>query len=276
MTGDAETGKTSGEYPADDLWATAEALADIAAEASLPLFRAPGLLASNKAREGFDPVTKADRDAEEAMRAYLGRHRPADGILGEELGPRPSENGLTWVLDPIDGTRAFLSGATTWGTLIAVNAGGGPLMGLIDQPYVGERFMGGLGRAVMRRGAVERQLATRRCAELGAAILYTTFPEIGTPEERAGFEAVRDRVRLTRYGFDCYAYGLVALGQVDLVIEAGLMPYDVQGPQAVVEAAGGLMTDWRGGPAHDGGRIIAAGDPRMHAAALELLAGVPD
>lgn len=276
MNVDADLGRMPGGDRAGDLWATAEALADIAAEASLPLFRAPGLLAANKARRGFDPVTRADRDAEAAMRAYLGRHRPADGILGEELGTRPSESGLTWVLDPIDGTRAFLSGATTWGTLIALNAGGRPLMGLIDQPYVGERFMGGLGRAVMRRGRIEKQLATRTCAELGEAILYTTFPEVGTAEERAGFEAVRDRARLTRYGFDCYAYGLVALGQVDLVIEAGLMAYDVQGPQAVVEAAGGLMTDWRGRPAHNGGRVIAAGDPRMHAAALELLAQVPD
>ncbi|MFQ8431040.1 histidinol-phosphatase [Amaricoccus sp. W119] len=260
----------------DDIWATAEALADIAAGVSLTQFRAPELRAENKADKGFDPVTQADRDAEAAMRAHLARHRPGDGILGEELGPRPGESGLTWVLDPIDGTRAFLSGATTWGTLIAVNAGEEPLMGLIDQPYVGERFMGGLGRAVMRRGGTERPLATRACAELGEAILYSTFPEIGTPAERAGFEAVRDRVRLTRYGFDCYAYGLVALGQVDLVIEAGLMPYDVQGPQAVIEAAGGVMTDWRGGPAHRGGRIIAAGDPRLHAAALDLLADVPD
>jgi fructose-1,6-bisphosphatase/inositol monophosphatase family enzyme len=104
-------------------------------------------------------------------------------------------------------------------------------------------------------------------------VLYTTFPEIGSPGERAAFEAVRDRVRLTRYGFDCYAYALIALGQVDLVIEAGLQPYDIQGPQAVIEAAGGIVTDWQGGPAHRGGRILAAGDPRVHAAALGLLAG---
>lgn len=258
----------------DELWATAEALAAIAAEISLGLFRDPRLRAANKAARGFDPVTQADREAEAAMRDHLARHRPRDGILGEEFGPRPGESGLTWVLDPIDGTRAFLSGATTWGTLIAVNAGGAPLLGLIDQPYVGERFMGGLGRAVMRRGGVERALATRACADLSEAILYSTFPEIGTPAERAGFEAVRDRARLTRYGTDCYGYALIALGQVDVVIEAGLLAYDVQAPQAVIEAAGGVFTDWTGGPAHQGGRVLAAGDPAIHAAALALLAGV--
>ena len=259
----------------DELWATAEALADIAAGITLGLFRDPGLRAANKAAAGFDPVTQADREAEAAMRAHLDRVRPGDGVLGEEFGPKPGESGLTWVLDPIDGTRAFLSGATTWGTLIALNAGGAPLLGLIDQPYVGERFMGGLGRGAMRRGGAERALGVRACAELGEAILYSTFPEIGTAAERAGFEAVRDRARLTRYGTDCYGYALVALGQVDLVIEAGLLAYDVQAPQAVIEAAGGIFTDWKGGPAHQGGRVLAAGDPRLHAAALELLARVP-
>ncbi len=259
----------------DELWATAEALADIAAGISLGLFRDPGLRAANKAAAGFDPVTQADRDAEAAMRAHLDRVRPRDGVLGEEFGPKPGESGFTWVLDPIDGTRAFLSGATTWGTLIALNAGGAPLLGLIDQPYVGERFMGGLGRAAMHRAGVERPLATRTCDGLGEAILYSTFPEVGTAAERAGFESVRDRVRLTRYGTDCYGYALIALGQVDLVIEAGLLAYDVQGPQAVIEAAGGLFTDWRGGPAHQGGRVLAAGDPKIHAAALEFLSQVP-
>jgi histidinol phosphatase-like enzyme (inositol monophosphatase family) len=261
---------------AEELWATAEALADIAARVSLGLFRTTDLDAVNKAASGFDPVTAADRDAEAAMRAHLGRHRPDDGILGEEFGITPGTSGLTWVLDPIDGTRAFMSGATTWGTLIAVNAGGAPVLGLIDQPYVGERFMGGAGRAGMVRGGVERPLATRGCPDLAGAILYSTFPEVGTASERAGFEAVRDQVRLTRYGTDCYGYALIALGQADLVIEAGLLAYDVQGPQAVIEAAGGIFTDWKGRPAHQGGRVLAAGDARVHAAALALLSHVPD
>jgi histidinol phosphatase-like enzyme (inositol monophosphatase family) len=254
------------------LWGIAEDLADVASARSLPLFRSRDLLATSKLATGFDPVTEADRAAERAMRALLAERRPDDAILGEEFGPEPGRSGLTWVLDPIDGTRAFLSGATTWGTLIGLDAGDGPILGLIDQPYTRERFMGGLGRAEMVRDGVSRPLAVRPCAALADAILYTTFPEVGTAVERAAFEAVRDRVRLTRYGFDCYAYALVALGQVDLVIEAGLHTYDVQGPAAVVTAAGGRFTDWRGGPAHAGGRVIAAGDPRVHAAALALLA----
>ena len=256
------------------LWRIAEDLADVAAARSLPLFRSPGLAAASKAAAGFDPVTAADREAERAMRELLAARRPADGILGEEFPPVDGGSGLTWVLDPIDGTRAFWSGATTWGTLIGLDGGDGPMLGVIDQPYIGERFMGGLGRAEMTRGEARRALAVRACAGLADAVLYTTFPEIGTPGERAGFEAVRDRVRMTRYGFDCYAYALVALGQVDLVIEAGLQPYDIQGPQAVIEAAGGVVSDWRGGPAHRGGRVVAAGDARVHAAALERLSRV--
>jgi histidinol phosphatase-like enzyme (inositol monophosphatase family) len=257
-----------------EIWRTAEELADVAANRSLPLFRSAGLDASSKSEAGFDPVTRADRDAETAMRAHLAQVRPDDGVLGEEFGPHPGVSGLTWVLDPIDGTRAFISGAPSWGTLIGLDAGAGPVLGVIDQPYIGERFMGGLGRAVMRRGGVERPLKTRPCAGLAEAVLYSTFPEIGAPEERAGFEAVRDLVRLTRYGLDCYAYALIALGQVDLVIEAGLHPYDVQGPQGVIEAAGGVVSDWTGGPAHAGGRVLAAGDPRVHEAALVRLARV--
>jgi histidinol phosphatase-like enzyme (inositol monophosphatase family) len=255
------------------LWRTAEDLADVAAARSLPLFRSSGLAVEDKGGAArFDPVTEADREAERAMRALLAERRPDDGILGEEFGPLEGRSGLTWVLDPIDGTRAFMSGATTWGTLIGLDAGDGPILGLVDQPYIRERFMGGLGRAEMVRDGLSRPLAVRACPTLADAILYSTFPEVGTAAERAGFEAVRDRVRLTRYGFDCYAYALVALGQVDLVIEAGLKAYDVQGPAAVVQAAGGRFTDWRGGPAHRGGRVIAAGDPRVHAAALEILA----
>jgi len=255
------------------LWETADTLADVAAVETLARFRMRDLGTDNKAAMGFDPVTDADRAAERAMRDALAAHRPEDGILGEEFGPRASTSGLTWVVDPIDGTRAFLSGAPTWGTLIGLDAGDGPVMGMIDQPFLRERFMGGLGRAEMRRGNTVLPLAVRSCATLADAILYTTYPEIGSATERTAFERVRDRVRLTRYGFDCYAYGLVALGHVDLVIEAGLQSYDIQGPMAVVAAAGGIVTDWRGEPVHRGGRVIAAGDARVHAAALDLLAG---
>lgn len=256
------------------LWRTAEDLADIAASQSLPLFRSSDLSASNKSPTGFDPVTAADQGAERAMRSHLARVRPDDAILGEEDGAEPGASGLTWVIDPIDGTRAFLSGSPTWGTLIGLDAGDGPVLGVIDQPYIGERFMGGFGRAVLLRRGVERQISVRPCGDISQAILFSTFPEIGTEPERAAFQSVSRKARLTRYGLDCYAYALLAMGQIDLVIEAGLHPYDIQGPQGVIEAAGGIVTNWDGGPAHLGGRILAAGDRALHAIALELLAGI--
>lgn len=256
--------------PTADIPATARALADAARTAILPLFRHP-LAADNKAAAGFDPVTQADRDSETAMRTILTRNRPQDAILGEEFGTQPGTSGLTWVLDPIDGTRAFICGAPTWGVLIGVTDARGPVYGLIDQPHIGERFEGGLGLAQLTGPRGVTPLATRATIDLAAATLMTTFPEIGTPDEHAAFRRVADRVRLTRYGMDCYAYALLALGHVDLVIEAGLQAYDVVAPIAVVQAAGGVMTAWDGGPAHHGGRVIAAATPALHAAALERL-----
>jgi histidinol phosphatase-like enzyme (inositol monophosphatase family) len=254
----------------DDL-AVAMALADAAGAAILPFFRSSCLEASNKTETGFDPVTEADRAAEAAMRDLLARLRPEDAILGEEFADRPGRSGRTWVLDPIDGTRAFLSGAPTWGTLIALSDAGGPRLGVIDQPYIGERFWGVDGRAQGRgpRGTVD--LSTRATTGLSRAILFTTFPEIGTPAERAAFRAVSAQARLTRYGLDCYAYALLAAGHVDLVIEAGLNPYDIHAPIAVIEAAGGVVTDWEGRPAHGGGRVLAAATPDLHAATLAVL-----
>ena len=228
---------------------------------------------SKEGNGAFDPVTIADRQAEQAMRQVISRRRPADAILGEEFGTREGASGLTWILDPIDGTRAFICGAPTWGVLVAVATEAGPVLGLIDQPHTGERFYGGPGEAVLLHGAAESQLAVRTCPELSQATLLTTFPEIGSADEKRAFDRVRDRVRLTRYGLDCYAYALLALGHVDLVIEAGLHSYDIAAPIAVIEAAGGVVTDWKGGPAHAGGRVVAAGDRGLHAQALALLQG---
>lgn len=251
-------------------------LADTARRVTLSRFRARDLAAETKGASGFDPVTEADRDCEQAMRAILAETRPEDGILGEEFGPKPSRSGLTWVLDPIDGTRAYLAGAPTWGVLIGLRDETGPLYGLIDQPHIGERFEGGWGVARLDGPRGQRTLRCRPPRALSEAILCSTFPEIGSAEERAAFTRVADRVRLTRYGMDCYAYGLLALGQIDLVIEAGLHPYDILAPIAVVEAAGGIVTDWHGGPATAGGAVIAAANAEVHAAALALLAGSPD
>ncbi len=255
------------------LVATGHALADAARAVILPHFRTAGLATENKheASGGFDPVTIADRAAEQAMRDILARDRPQDGILGEEFGHQPGESGLTWVLDPIDGTRGFISGTPTWGVLIAVSSGDGPLFGIIDQPYVAERFSGGLGHASWQGPHGEGALKTRETQALGEAILFTTFPEVGTGDERAAFRRVADHAQLTRYGMDCYAYALLAAGQIDLVIEAGLNPYDIHGPIGVVEAAGGIVTNWQGGPAHQGGQVIAAANETLHSAALDLL-----
>lgn len=262
--------RVSGDEAAE-LVATAHALADAARDATLAHFRQAGLSAETKETDRFDPVTVADRLSERQMRAILAARRPQDGILGEEYGATAGTSGLTWVLDPIDGTRGYLSGTPTWGVLVAVSDAGGPLFGIIDQPYIRERFEGGFGRAEVNGPSGRAALKTRAPRDLSEAILFTTFPEVGTPEEGAAFRRVAGGVKLVRYGMDCYAYALLAAGQIDLVIEAGLQAYDVQAPIAVIEAAGGMVTDWSGRPVHQGGQVLAASCPELHAKALELL-----
>jgi myo-inositol-1(or 4)-monophosphatase len=258
-----------------DILRVAHLMADAARHAILPHFRRSGLHADSKTSQGYDPVTIADRAAERAMRDILGQERPLDGILGEEYGPQPSQSGLTWVLDPIDGTRGFISGTPTWGVLIAVSDSQGPFFGLVDQPYIAERFIGTPDGAWLDGPAGQMPLATRGPRALCEATVFTTFPEIGTQSEGAAFARVSANARLTRFGMDCYAYALLAAGQVDLVIEAGLQPYDIAAPIALIAAAGGIVTDWEGGPAHGGGRALAAANPSIHAEALALLKGTP-
>lgn len=255
------------------LVAAAHALADAARIETLAHFRAPGLTADTKETDRFDPVTVADRASEAAMRAILADLRPDDAILGEEYAAKAGTTGLTWVLDPIDGTRGYLSGTPTWGVLIAVADGEGPVFGIIDQPYIRERFVGGLGLAEVNGPSGTARLAARPARPLDQAILFTTFPEVGTAGEGAAFRRLSAQVRLTRYGTDCYAYALLAAGQIDLVVEAGLQPYDVMAPIAVIEAAGGIVTDWAGGPAHWGGRVLAAANAGIHRAAMAALNG---
>jgi len=256
---------------ATKLRATAHTLADLARPETLRHFRnAPET--DNKLDDGaFDPVTVADRAAEAAMRTYLDEHRPDDAILGEEYGAKPGTSGLTWVLDPIDGTRGYISGTPTWGVLISVADATGPLFGIIDQPFIGERFEGGFDHAQVTGPQGQVPLSSAAPRPLAQATILTTFPEVGTPSEGRAFHAVASQARLTRYGMDCYGYALLAAGQVDLVIEAGLNPYDIQAPIAVVQAAGGIVTDWQGGPAHMGGQAIAAANAEIHAEALAIL-----
>ncbi|MEL7465636.1 MAG: inositol monophosphatase family protein [Pseudomonadota bacterium] len=261
-----------------ELTATAHAMADVARAPILEHFRSANLTADNKLAGGFDPVTVADRAAEAAMRRVLADRRRNDAILGEEEGRSSGTSGLTWVIDPIDGTRAFLAGAPTFGVLIALHDGDRPILGMVDQPYIGERFVGAPGRAapaeLIRRGE-RRALRTRSAVALSDAIALTTYPEVGTEAEGAAFAAVSREAKLTRYGLDCYGYMLVALGQADLVIEAGLQAYDIQGPMAVVQAAGGIVTDWSGDSCDQGGRALAAANAEIHEAALEILARQP-
>ncbi len=254
-----------------DLIETAAELAEAAREATLLHFRSAGLTADTKETARFDPVTVADRLSEQRMRAILARRRPEDGILGEEFGASAGTSGLTWVLDPIDGTRGYLSGTPTWGVLISVRDSARVIYGLIDQPYIRERFEGGLGRAEVNGPSGRAALKTRAARPLDQSILLSTFPEVGTAEEGATFRRVADKVKLVRYGMDCYGYALLAAGQVDLVIEAGLQAYDVQAPIAVIEAAGGIVTDWQGRPCLNGGQVLAAANADIHAQALALL-----
>ena len=253
----------------------AMALADAAREETLRYFRQRNLGADNKRVEGFDPVTEGDRAAEAVMRGLIEKHRPDDGILGEEFPAKASNSGLTWVLDPIDGTRGYISGTPTWGTLIALHDGTKPVLGVIDQPYIDERFWGGFGTAEVCGARGTLSLATSSVRNLDDAIIFTTFPEVGSSEEAAGFAAIAGHCKLTRYGMDCYAYALLAAGHIELVVEAGLQAYDIQGPIAVIEAAGGIVTGWTGGPADQGGRVLAAANPDIHGAALAILKDFP-
>ena len=251
--------------------ATAHAAADAARAITLKYFRGTALDTQSKLDKGFDPVTVADRASEEAMRAVISKMRPNDAIHGEEFGPKSGTSGLTWVLDPIDGTRGFISGTPTWGVLIACRDETKVHVGVIDQPYIGERFFGGFGAAELTGPHGNRPLAARKGVALKDAVIFTTFPEVGTPEDRKGFDAVASQCKLTRYGMDCYAYALLAAGQIDLVIEAGLQPYDILGPIGVIEAAGGVVTDWQGNAAIGGGRVVAAGSQALLADVLDVL-----
>ncbi len=254
-----------------DLIALCDDLADAARPETLRFFRSPDLVAESKGASGFDPVTQADRATELALRQMITERRPNDGFAGEEFAAVDGVSGFTWIVDPIDGTRSYLSGTPCWGVLIALADDDGPFLGVIDQPYIGERFIGGLGSAKVTGPMGTAPLRTRERATLADAILFSTFPEVGTPDERRAFGRVASQCRLTRYGMDCYAYALVAHGQIDLVIEAGLQAYDIAAPRAVIEAAGGIVTDWQGNPPGPTGQVLAAGCAHLHAQALKLL-----
>ncbi len=250
----------------DDI-ALAHALAEAAAAAIRPWFRKPFLV---ETKQDFSPVTVADRAAEAAIRQVLGHHRPDDGVIGEEYGDDRPDARRVWVLDPIDGTRAFIAGRPLFGTLIALMDGGVPVLGLIDQCIIGDRWVGVAGQPTLLNG---RPAHVRLCGDLGAAHLATTSPHAFTAGDFAAFARVQAAARDTLYGGDCHNYGLVAAGHLDLVVESSLKIHDWAALVPVLTGAGGVMTDWQGRPLVQGsdGRVIAAGDAAVAAAAAALL-----
>lgn len=256
------------------LLAFAHELADAAGAAILPHFRRR-LKVDNKASDGgYDPVTSADRAAERAIRKLVRARFPDHGFEGEEYGAEALEQPFRWVVDPIDGTRAFVLGLPIWGTLIGLTHDGEPVLGMMDQPFTRERFWAA-GRSAVMRDPDGRQsrLRTREAPRLAEALMTTTHPDLFAPgAERDGFEQIKAKVRACRYGGDCYTYCLLAAGHVDLIVEAGLKPYDITALIPIIERAGGIITTWDGGPASRGGRIVAAGSRRLHAEAMRVLA----
>jgi inositol-phosphate phosphatase/L-galactose 1-phosphate phosphatase/histidinol-phosphatase len=247
----------------------AEELADAAGAVIRPYFRQK-IAVDDKADSS--PVTIADREAEQAMRALIEARFPADGIFGEEFGTIREDAEFVWVLDPIDGTKSFISGIPLFGTLIALLHRGRPVLGIIDQPISHERWRGIAGEASTHNG---NPIRARACPDLAAATLFATAPDMFRGEDADAFAQLKARVKLTRHGGDCYAYGLVASGFIDCVVEASLKPYDYCAMVPIIEGAGGVFTDWQGQPLglHSDGRVLAAGDRRVHAAARALLAG---
>jgi histidinol phosphatase-like enzyme (inositol monophosphatase family) len=248
----------------------AHTLADASGRTILPYFR-QDIAIDNKLAHGFDPVTEADRAAEAVIRALIRMHYPEHSILGEEEGHFEGVSSVTWVLDPIDGTRAFVTGQPLWGTLIALNDGARPVLGVLDQPYLRERFFGHSGESYFRGPAGNHTLRTRPCASLKDAVLSSTHPDLFKGRETHAFQGLAEKTRMTRYGGDCYAYGLLAMGHIDLVVESGLKPYDIQALIPIVEGAGGVIVNWRGGDAQHGGQAVACGDPKLLPHVLEIL-----
>ena len=252
----------------DDDILLACALADAAGAAIRPFFRAPFAI---ETKPDASPVTQADQAAERAIRALLAVHAPDDGIVGEEYGRERDDAERVWVLDPIDGTRTFIAGRPIFGTLIALLERGRPVLGIIDQPISGERWVGAAGRPTTLSG---KPVTTRVCPALPHALFATTAPWLFDAQGVQAYERLRADTRDTILGGDCYNYGLLAAGHGDIILEQGLQLYDFAALVPVVEGAGGLMRDWQGRPldADSHGAVIAIGDPALLDPVLTLIA----
>ena len=251
-----------------------EAMVVDAGRIALEHFRAAPAVQDKSRGAGWDPVTVADREAEARLRSLLGAAFPSHGLLGEEAAEERGDARCLWTIDPIDGTRGFVSGFVQWGMLLALSVDGRVRLGVVHQPFTGELYGASPAGARLKRigESGDRPLAVRRCERLEEAIVATTDPYLFEGREAQVFSALRSRARMVRYGGDCYAYCLLALGQLDAVVESGLAPWDVRALVPIVERAGGRITNWRGGDCSDGGQVLACGDADRHAELLELLA----
>ena len=254
----------------DELESFLHALCDAAAIETLKTFRQP-MAVDNKETDGFDPVTIADKAAERAIRKLIKQRFPEHGILGEEYGEENSGAQFCWIIDPIDGTRSFISGLPLWGTLIGLYRDGKPLAGIMHQPFTGERYLSDGDDSVLVHHDKRTKITTSKTDALENAIMLTTSPKIFTADELPAFEKIERAVKLSRYGTDCYAYAMVASGQVDLVVESQLFIYDIAALIPIVENSGGRMTNWQGGSAAQGGQILASANEELHKKAIEIL-----
>jgi len=261
----------STSLPSSQIESFLHELCKAAAQQTLPRFR-QSLDVSNKQASGFDPVTEADRQAEQAIRALIKSRYPDHGIVGEEFGTENPQAEYCWIIDPVDGTRAFISGIPLWGTLIGLYRNGRPFMGVMDQPFTGERFIGTPGTAHLSKAHKTTNLTTSSVTAPSEATVMTTDPNLFKGREERQFQALAQQAQLCRYGTDCYAYCMVAAGQAEWVLESGLSIYDIAALIPIVEGAGGIVTNWSGGDASQGGQVLAAANKTIHAAALEILA----
>lgn len=265
----------------DELFSFVYGAVQSAGEESLKYFRT-GLSVDNKAMPGkFDPVTEADKAVERCLRELIEQRFPEHAILGEEYQPRAAAAGneFRWLIDPIDGTRSFISGVPAWGVLLALLYKGEPVLGVMHQPYLKETFVGMLTQQAAQAWffreqlVLDQPLTVSTVESLEQATLFCTHPEIfeQIPGAFERFQAVADRCQLMRYGGDCYCYCLLAMGQIDLVIEADLQDHDILPLVPIVEAAGGVISNWAGEPVRSGGQIVAAATPALHRQALQVL-----
>ncbi len=254
----------------DAIAATLLAAADAARPHTLDAFRTQ-LAVDNKLASGFDPVTAADRDAETAIRLVIAEHFPDHEIIGEEWDAKLTGSPYAWIIDPIDGTRAYISGVPVWGTLVGLTHEGKAIAGLMEQPFTGERWIAAGDEGFYARGDIRLPLRTSAVTRIAEARLSTTSPELFSGAHIAGWTAMREAALQVRYGLDCYAYCLLASGHLDLVIEAGLKNVDIAPLIPIIEAAGGVITTWDGGQAEQGGTCIAAATPHLHAEAMRVL-----